>query len=135
MTSSRKILRSSLHDRLLQRESREIGRLHQVADWVQHDGCQVTARLISRALTRRTRAVIVNSPSNPTGAVLEPKELLALARLARRRGFTILYDDTYARLAFGGAKPHLQAVRDAAGDRFVVIGTASGRRNETGTTG
>ncbi|MGD0900781.1 MAG: ATP-dependent DNA helicase RecQ [Thermoguttaceae bacterium] len=36
-------LSRSLSDRLLQRESREIGRLHQVADWVQHDGCQVTA--------------------------------------------------------------------------------------------
>jgi ATP-dependent DNA helicase RecQ len=36
-------LSRTLHDRLVQRESREIGRLRQVADWVQHDGCQVTA--------------------------------------------------------------------------------------------
>jgi aspartate aminotransferase len=91
----------------------------------EEDGFRVTARLISRALTRKTRAVVVNSPSNPTGAVIQPAELLALARLARRRRFTILYDDTYARLAFGGAHPRLQAVRDAAGERFVVIGTAS----------
>jgi aspartate aminotransferase len=89
------------------------------------DGFKVSARLISRALTRRTRAVILNSPSNPTGAVIEPMELLALARLARRRGFTILYDDTYSRLSFGLAKQPLQAARDAAGERFVVIGTAS----------
>jgi len=89
------------------------------------DGFRVTARLVSRVLTRKTRAVIVNSPSNPTGAMIEPRELLALARLARRRRFTILYDDTYGRLAFGAANPRLQAVRDIAGDRFIVIGTAS----------
>jgi aspartate aminotransferase len=86
---------------------------------------RVTARLIGRTLTARTRAVVVNSPSNPTGAVVQPEELLALARLARRRGFTLLYDDTYGRLAFGGPRPDLQAARDLAGDRFVVIGTAS----------
>jgi aspartate aminotransferase len=91
----------------------------------EEEGFRVTARLIGRALTPKTRAVVINSPSNPTGAVVEPSELLALARLARRRRFTLLYDDTYGRLAFGGSRPDLQGVRDAAGDRFVVIGTAS----------
>ena len=89
------------------------------------EGFRVTARLIGRSLTPRTRAVILNSPSNPTGAVVDPGELMALARLARRRGVTLLYDDTYARLGFGAPSPDLQAARDAAGDRFVVIGTAS----------
>lgn len=91
----------------------------------EEEGFRVTSRLIRRALTAKTRAVVINSPSNPTGAVVEPAELLALARLARRRGFTLLYDDTYGRLAFGGPRQDLQAARDAAGGRFVVIGTAS----------
>jgi aspartate aminotransferase len=91
----------------------------------EEEGFRVTARMIGRALTPKTRAVVINSPSNPTGAVVEPSELLALARLARRRRFMLLYDDTYGRLAFGGARPDLQGVRDAARDWFAVIGTAS----------
>jgi len=91
----------------------------------EENGFKVRARLIGRAVTPRTRAVVLNTPSNPTGAVVDKDELLSLARLARRRGFTILYDDTYARLGFGSADGSLAAAREAAGDRLVVIGTAS----------
>ncbi len=89
-------------------------------------GFRLTARAVAKALTPRTRAVVVNSPSNPTGAVIEPDELVALARLARRRDFWLLYDDTYAQLVFeAGRAPALQRVKEAAGGRLVVVGTAS----------
>ena len=90
------------------------------------DGFRVTARLIAKAVGRRTRAVLVNSPGNPTGAVIEPKELLAIARMAKRGRFALLYDDTYARMTFeDGPGPDLQAAREASGDRLVVLGTSS----------
>jgi aspartate aminotransferase len=92
----------------------------------ERDGFKVTARMVAKAVTPKTRAVILNSPSNPTGAVIEPDDLRAIGELARRRRFALLYDDTYARLGFGNsADPGLQALRDALGDRFVVLGTAS----------
>lgn len=97
-----------------------------VAQTREKDGFRVTARLVAKAITTRTRAVLVNSPGNPTGAVIEEAELLAIARMAQKQKFTLLYDDTYARMTFGGAEPmDLQKVRDAARDRFVVLGTAS----------
>ena len=90
------------------------------------DGFRITARLLARGVGPRTRAVIVNSPCNPTGALVKPEELLAIGRLAKRRGFTLIYDDTYAHLVFdrpaGGG---LQALRDLLGDRLVILGTAS----------
>jgi len=90
------------------------------------DGFKVTARMISKATSPRTKAVILNSPSNPTGAVLEPEDLLVIGDMAQRRRFTLLYDDTYARLSYGGPDTTtLQALRDSVGDRFVVLGTAS----------
>ena len=90
------------------------------------DGFKVTARMVAKAATARTRAVILNSPSNPTGAVIDPDDLRAIGELARRRRFALLYDDTYARLGFGSSEdPRLQALRDVVGDRFVVLGTAS----------
>ena len=90
------------------------------------DGFRVTARLVSKAVTAKTKAILVNSPGNPTGAVIEDAELQAIAALAHRRKITILYDDTYARMVFdGGRGPDLAAARARAGGRFVVLGTAS----------
>jgi aspartate aminotransferase len=90
------------------------------------DGFAVTARLLAKAVGPRTRAVILNSPCNPTGAVVEAEELLAIGRLARRRGFTVVYDDTYAQLVFSRPRDWgLQALRDLVGERLVILGTAS----------
>jgi aspartate aminotransferase len=90
------------------------------------NGFRLTARAVRRALGPRTRAILVNSPCNPTGAVVEPGELVALARLARRHGVFLIFDDTYAHLIFreGGA-PALNEVAEAAGDSLVVAGTMS----------
>jgi aspartate aminotransferase len=90
------------------------------------DGFQVTARMISKVTNRRTRAVILNSPNNPTGAVIAPEDLLVIGDMSQRRKFTLLYDDTYARLSYGRADGTvLSALKDSVGDRFVILGTAS----------
>jgi aspartate aminotransferase len=90
------------------------------------DGFQITARMISRATSPRTKAVILNSPSNPTGAVIESEDLLVIGDMAQRRHFTLFYDDTYARLLYGRADvSSLQRLRDSVSDRFVILGTAS----------
>jgi len=96
----------------------------------ERDGFRVTAALIEGARTSRTRAVILNTPSNPTGVVVDAAELRAIADVARRRDLTLLYDDTYSRLLFGSTDapppfPALGPIREALGDRFVILGTAS----------
>jgi aspartate aminotransferase len=89
-------------------------------------GFRLTARAVARVVGPRTRVVLVNTPSNPTGAVVDPPELLAIARLARRRGFLLVYDDTYAHLVYPPRVPaSLREVSEVAGDRLVVLGTAS----------
>jgi aspartate aminotransferase len=89
-------------------------------------GFRLTARAVARVLSPRTRAVVVNSPSNPTGAVVDPGELLELARLAKRHRFWLLYDDTYAHLVFRpGGPPALEDVKEAAGGHLVIVGTVS----------
>jgi aspartate aminotransferase len=90
------------------------------------DGFRVTARMIGRATTPRTKAVILNTPCNPTGAVLDPDDLLVIGDMAQRRKFTVLYDDTYARIVFSRTEHGaLQALKDAVGDRLVILGTTS----------
>jgi len=90
------------------------------------DGFKVTARMIGKATTPKTKAVIINSPCNPTGAVIDHEELLVIGDMAQRRKFTVIYDDTYAHLTFGkGDSSALQILRDSVGERLVVVGTAS----------
>jgi len=55
-------------------------------------------------LTPRTRALVLNSPSNPTGAVMLPEEVQAVTELAVERGFYLVADETYEHFLYGGAK-------------------------------
>jgi len=97
------------------------------------DGFRVTARMIGKATSPRTKAVILNSPCNPTGAVIDPDDLLVIGDMAQRRKFTLLWDDTYGRLSFDRTESGaLQALRDAVGDRFVILGSASKTYSMTG---
>jgi aspartate aminotransferase len=90
------------------------------------DGFKVSARLVAKGVTARTKAILVNSPSNPTGAVVEPSELLAIGKLARQKKVVLLYDDTYARLLFGPTPTGtLEELRAILGDSLVILGTAS----------
>lgn len=90
------------------------------------DGFRVTARLLSKAVRDRTRAIIVNTPNNPTGAVVAPDELLAIGRLAKRKKITLLYDDTYAKLSLVPMPPPpLAELQALLPKHLVILGTAS----------
>ncbi len=92
----------------------------------EEDGFKVTARMIGGAVSPRTKAVILNSPANPTGAVLDPGELRAIGRVAARRRLTVLYDDTYAQLTYVRERSRaLETLRRSLRERFVIVGTAS----------
>ena len=55
-------------------------------------------------VTPRTRAILLNSPSNPTGAVMLPEELRAVTELAVERGVYIVSDETYEHFLYGNAR-------------------------------
>ncbi len=84
--------------------------------------------LILRKVRPKTRALIINSPSNPTGAVVSEKALIDIARSLRSKApdAFLIYDDTYARLRYVEGHPRmLPRVREILGDRFMIAGTAS----------
>jgi aspartate aminotransferase len=60
-----------------------------------HNGFHMTAELIEKALTPKTKIVVLNSPSNPTGAVLSREELTAIADLLVRKGIYAISDEIY----------------------------------------
>lgn len=65
-------------------------------------GFQLTSALLERHVTPRTKAVIVNSPGNPTGAAYDRKTLEGIAEVALRHGLLIISDEIYEKLLYDG---------------------------------
>jgi aspartate aminotransferase len=64
------------------------------------EGFRVSLDLLERQLTRRTKAMIINSPSNPTGSMYSRDELSAIAKLAIERRIYVIADDIYEHIVF-----------------------------------
>ncbi len=81
-------------------------------------GWRLDADALAAAITERTRVILLNSPHNPTGAVLTPEELAIVAEHARRSGAVVVTDEVYEHLTFDGA-------------RHVPLATLPGMRERT----
>ncbi|MBR2846969.1 MAG: pyridoxal phosphate-dependent aminotransferase [Clostridia bacterium] len=68
------------------------------------DGFKVTVDKLDSVLTNRTRAIIINSPSNPTGMVYDKDELLAIAKWAVAHDLYIISDEVYEHLVYDGTE-------------------------------
>lgn len=66
------------------------------------DGFHLTAEALEAAVTERSRVVLLNSPGNPTGAVLSRSEVEAIGAVAERHDLWLICDEVYADLDFGG---------------------------------
>ena len=72
------------------------------------NGFQPTAALIESAITDRTRAVILNSPSNPTGAVISREVLGEILEICAKRDIVVIFDETYEYFVYDGLE-HVSA--------------------------
>jgi aspartate aminotransferase len=63
---------------------------------------RITEKMIEAAITPQTKVIILNTPSNPSGAVVSPEDLEAIVRLAHARGIYLLLDECYVYLNFTG---------------------------------
>jgi len=83
------------------------------------DGFRYRIDEVERAITPRTKAIMANSPSNPTGGVLGPEDLEHLARLAEQHGVWLASDEIYHGLQFEGRSHSVLEFTDRA---FVLNG-------------
>ncbi len=65
------------------------------------DGFQITGENLSRHLSGKTKAIVLNSPNNPTGAVYTPQTLETIYQAVKDRDIFVLCDDVYAQLVYG----------------------------------
>jgi aspartate aminotransferase len=88
------------------------------------NGFTVTAAMIESAMTAKTRMVMINSPSNPSGAVLDRGEFEKILALCVNRGVYLLTDECYCHFLYEGS-PYSVASTPGAKDTVLIAGTMS----------
>ena len=85
---------------------------------------RITADAIEKAITPKTKAIILNSPSNPAGSVVSAEDLERIVRLAHERKIFLLLDECYAYLNYAG-KPVSGGSFTWAKEHIVILGSLS----------
>ena len=81
----------------------------------------INDEIIEQYVTSKTKAIIVNSPSNPTGRVLSEKELASIAGIAQKYDLWVLTDDIYEKIIYDGRTHKTLAALPGMQERTVVI--------------
>jgi aspartate aminotransferase len=90
----------------------------------ERENFRITAKMIEAAITPRTKVIILNTPSNPSGAVVSPEDLEAIVRLAHAHGIYLLLDECYVYLNFTGKIVSGGTFTDCK-EHVVVLGSLS----------
>jgi N-succinyldiaminopimelate aminotransferase len=93
---------------------------------------RLDAAELEAAVTPRTRLILLNTPHNPTGTVLGPVELAAVADVARRHDLVVVTDEVYEHLVFDGRRHVPLATLPGMFDRTVTISSAGKTFSFTG---
>lgn len=90
----------------------------------EEENFRITAAMIEAAITPKTKAIILNTPSNPSGAVVSPEDLESIVRLAHARQIYVLLDECYVYLNFTGQIVSGASFRDCK-EHVIVLGSLS----------
>jgi len=87
-------------------------------------GFRVTADMVARLVTPKTKLIILNSPSNPSGAVMSPEDMAEVVCLAHQRDIWVISDECYVYLNYTGKNFSVGSLNEYR-DRFLVVGSLS----------
>jgi aspartate aminotransferase len=90
----------------------------------EEENFRITAKMIEAAITPKTKAIILNTPSNPSGAVVAPEDLESIVRLAHKNGIYVLLDECYVYLNFSGEIVSGASFTDCK-EHIIVLGSLS----------
>lgn len=96
------------------------------------EGFQPDPDRVAAAITSRTRLLVLSSPSNPSGAVIDPERIRALAALCCDRDLAVLSDEIYAAFVYDGAQHHSIATEPEMAERTVIVDSCSKTWSMTG---
>ncbi|HXZ41032.1 MAG TPA: pyridoxal phosphate-dependent aminotransferase [Terriglobales bacterium] len=85
---------------------------------------RVTAKMIERLVTPRTKLIILNSPCNPSGAVMSAADMTEVVRVAHERGIWVMSDECYVYLNYTEKRFSVGSLREFR-ERMIVVGSLS----------
>ena len=88
-------------------------------------GYKLTPGALRAALTPRSRVLVINTPSNPTGSVYTRDELEGIAGVASSAGLTVISDEIYEKILYGGARHESIGAMQGMRDRVVTVNGVS----------
>lgn len=91
----------------------------------EENGFKMTADVIEPLITDKTKLIIINSPSNPTGAVLDEDDLINIANLVKKHKIFIISDEPYERIVYDGFKQKSLASIEGLEDYVLTINSFS----------
>lgn len=89
------------------------------------DGFAVRADAIEKAITAKTRLLILNSPSNPSGGVTPPEEYQKILAICRKNNVWLMGDECYSHFTYDPNKPFSIASAKDSKDNVIIIGSVS----------
>jgi len=92
----------------------------------EEDGFDLDPEILRRSITGKTRAIILNSPSNPTGSIFSGTALRAIAEMALAGGWTIISDDIYDTIVYqSGPIPHILDMEEKLREQTIILNGVS----------
>lgn len=99
----------------------------------EEEGFKLTSEALEEAITAQTRAVVINSPSNPTGTAYTRKELEELAEVALRHNISIISDEIYEKIVYDGFEHvSIASLGDEVKNITILVNGASKTYSMTG---
>ena len=89
------------------------------------NGFKMTADVIEPLITDKTKLIIINSPSNPTGGVLDYEDLLEIAELVKKYKIFIISDEPYERIVYDGFRQRSLASIEGIEDYVITVNSFS----------
>ena len=97
-----------------------------IVDTLEKDGFKMKPEQLQAAITERTKAVVINSPSNPTGAAYSPEELKALAAVLLDKEIFVICDDIYEKIIYANFPfENIATAEPRIKDRTIVVNGVS----------
>lgn len=89
------------------------------------DGFSVKAASIEKAITPKTRLLVLNSPSNPTGGVVPPDEYERILAICKKHDVWLMADECYSHFTYEPHKPYSIASAGSSKENVIIIGSVS----------
>ena len=96
-----------------------------ILETTEADNFVMRASALEKLITSRTRMVIADSPSNPSGAVIPPDEYQKILVVCQRKGIWLLADECYSHFTYGDAKPYSIASVPGSKNSVITVGSFS----------